>query len=149
MLLYRISKCIYIEDLSGTGARLYGGRWNSVGKPMVYTASSRALAVLEVLVHLPPALIPADFCQATFEVPDDVQVLDMAKLPPNWQEYPEPARLKTMGDAFLKAKKHLLLKVPSAVVEEEFNYLLNPVHPDITSVKIVDVRPFTFDERLI
>jgi RES domain-containing protein len=150
MLLYRISKCNYIEDLSGTGARLYGGRWNSIGKPMVYMASSRALATLEVLVHLPPALIPADFCQATFKVPDDdVQVLDMAKLPANWQEYPEPSRLKIMGDAFLKARKHLLLKVPSAVVTEEFNYLLNPAHSNIGAVTIVDVRPFTFDERLI
>jgi len=150
MLLYRISKCTYIEDLSGTGARLYGGRWNSIGKPMVYMASSRALAMLEVLVHLPPALIPADFCKATFEVPDDdIQVLDMTKLPANWQEYPEPARLKTMGDTFLKTRKHLLLKVPSAVVSEEFNYLLNPAHPAITSVKVIDVKPFTFDERLI
>lgn len=112
-------------------------------------ASSRALAMLEVLVHLPPALIPADFCQATFEVPDDIQVLDMTKLPANWQEYPEPARLKTMGDAFLKSCKHLLLKVPSAVVSEEFNYLLNPAHPQIASVKILEVKPLNFDERLI
>lgn len=149
MLLYRISKCNYIEDLSGTGARLYGGRWNSIGKPMVYMASSRALALLEVLVHLPPALIPANFCQATFEVPDDIEVLDITKLPSNWQEYPEPARLKTIGDAFLKAKKHLLLKVPSAIVSEEFNYLLNPAHPGISTVKLTEVKPFTLDERLI
>lgn len=149
MLLYRIAKCTYINDLSGTGARLYGGRWNSIGKPVVYMASSRSLAVLEVLVHLPPALIPTDFCQVTFEVPDDVQVLNLKNLPPNWQEYPEPSILKAMGDAFIKANKHLLLKVPSAVVTQEFNYLLNPAHPAMQEVKLVERQPFNFDERLI
>jgi RES domain-containing protein len=149
MLLYRIAKCTYINDLSGTGARLYGGRWNSIGRPVVYMASSRALAVLEVLVHLPPTLIPDNFCQITFEIPDDVQTLNVKNLPANWQEYPEPSILKNMGDAFLKANKHLLLKVPSAVVKEEYNYLLNPAHPGIASVKAIDQQPFNFDERLI
>lgn len=149
MQLYRIAKCQYIEDLSGTGARLYGGRWNNVGKPMVYMASSRSLAVLEVLVHLPPTLIPDQFCQATFEVPDDVKVLDVKKLPANWQEYPEPSILKTLGDTFLKASKHLLLKVPSAVVTDEYNYLLNPLHPLAASVKNIERKKFSFDERLL
>lgn len=149
MLLYRISKCTYINDLSGTGSRLYGGRWNNIGKPMVYMASSRALAVLEVLVHLPPALIPQDFCQAVFQVPEDVQELDIATLPPNWQEYPEPSILKTMGDSFLQQGAHLLLKVPSAVVKEEFNYLLNPAHHLTSKVKLIDKQVFSFDERLM
>jgi RES domain-containing protein len=149
MLLYRIAKCTYIEDLSGTGARLYGGRWNSIGRPVVYLASSRALAVLEVLVHLPPTLIPDNFCQITFEVPNDVLALDVNILPSNWQEYPEPSVLKTLGDSFLKDSKHLLLKVPSAVVKEEFNYLLNPGHKGMQQVKVVDMQPFNFDERLI
>lgn len=149
MLLYRISKCTYIDDLSGTGARLYGGRWNNIGKPVVYMASSRSLAVLEVLVHLPPTLIPDDFCQVTFDVPDDIEVLNIDTLPANWQEYPEPSILKAMGDSFLKQSKHLLLKVPSAVVKEEYNYLLNPAHPGIKEVKIINQQPFSFDERLI
>jgi RES domain-containing protein len=149
MLLYRIAKCQYAHDLSGTGARLYGGRWNSIGRPVVYMASSRALAVLEVLVHLPPALIPNDFCQVTFEVPDDVDELDANTLPLNWQEYPEPSVLKTMGDAFIKANRHLLLKVPSAVVTQEYNYLLNPAHAGMQEVKLVNNEPFNFDERLI
>jgi RES domain-containing protein len=149
MLLYRIAKCQYAHDLSGTGARLYGGRWNSIGRPIVYMASSRALAVLEVLVHLPPALIPNDFCQVTFEVPDDVDELDANMLPPNWQEYPEPSVLKTMGDAFIKDNRHLLLKVPSAVVTQEYNYLLNPAHAGMQEVRLVNNEPFNFDERLI
>ncbi|MVN89556.1 RES family NAD+ phosphorylase [Mucilaginibacter aquatilis] len=149
MLLYRISKCTYIDDLSGTGARLYGGRWNNIGRAMVYTASSRSLAVLEVLVHLPPTLIPDNFCQITLDVPDDTEVLDMDALPRNWQDYPEPSSLKSLGDAFLKTNKHLLLKVPSAIVKEEFNYLINPLHPKARHIKIVDQKNFTFDERLI
>jgi RES domain-containing protein len=71
MILYRIAKCNYAGDLSGTGARLYGGRWNSEGKPMLYTASSRALAVLEVLVHLSPLLVPNNFCLVEIEVPEN------------------------------------------------------------------------------
>ncbi len=149
MVLYRIAKCIYADDLSGTGARLYGGRWNSVGRPVVYLASSRALAVLEVLVHLPPTLLPQGFCIATIEAPDDLAEIDAAALPGGWDGYPEPALLKKYGDGFLNAGKHLLLKVPSAIVKEEFNYLLNPNHALMVKVIIRTKQDFTFDERLI
>jgi len=149
MLLYRIAKCIYADDLSGTGARLYGGRWNSIGKPMVYVASSRALAVLEVLVHLPPALLPDGYCLVTLKVPEDIQEMNNNLLPSNWQEFPEPAILRQMGDRFLNERKQLLFKVPSAIVKEEFNYLINPAHPDAGKIEIVDKQPFSFDERLI
>ncbi len=149
MLLYRIAKCQYADDLSGTGARLYGGRWNSVGKPAVYLASSRSLAVLEVLVHLPPTLLPAGYCIANIEVPDDTEEIGIKQLPDNWHEYPEPAQLKYLGDNFLKKGRHLLLKVPSAIVKEEFNYLMNPAHPLMREVKIAVKNNFTFDERLL
>ncbi|GAB2691792.1 RES family NAD+ phosphorylase [Mucilaginibacter koreensis] len=149
MLLYRIAKCQYIHDLSGTGARLYGGRWNSLGKPAVYLASSRALAVLEVLVHLPPTLLPAGYCVITIEAPDDILKVDIKHLPKNWKEYPEPVQLKQLGDKFLKANKHLLLSVPSAIVKEENNYVLNPLHPLMAEVKITHQEDFNFDERLI
>lgn len=148
MQLYRIARCQYVTDFSGTGARLYGGRWNSVGRPMVYFSSSRALSVLEVLVHLPPALLPTDFCLVTVEVPDDVKVLPLKQLPPNWQAFPEPAQLRTLGDTFLKAGKHLLLKVPSAIVKDEYNYLLNPAHLLAAQIKIVKQELFNFDARL-
>lgn len=149
MLLYRIAKCMYADDLSGTGARLYGGRWNSIGKPMVYLASSRSLAVLEVLVHLPPTLIPSNYCLVTLDVPDDVQKLDIKALPANWQDFPEPGILKTIGDKFLQNSRHLLYSVPSAIVKEEYNYLLNPAHPNFLKVKLINKQPFSFDERLI
>ncbi|MES2061056.1 MAG: RES family NAD+ phosphorylase [Bacteroidota bacterium] len=150
MILYRISKCIYIKDLTGTGARMYGGRWNSEGKSMVYLASSRALAVLEVLVHLPPLLLPDNFCIAEVEVPDkSILTLDVKSLPDNWQSASSPAELKTLGNQFIKETKYLMMKVPSSVVPEEYNYLLNPWHPDIRKVKLLNTHPFNFDDRLI
>jgi RES domain-containing protein len=150
MILYRISNCNYINDLSGTGTRLYGGRWNSKGKPGLYLASSRALAVLEVLVHLQPLLIPDNFCLAEIEVPDDsIEQVAVNHLPSNWKDISPPGDLKKIGDNFLLGKKHLTLKIPSAVVEAEFNFLVNPLHPDMQKVKILNQEPFSFDERLI
>ncbi|RWY50991.1 RES family NAD+ phosphorylase [Mucilaginibacter gilvus] len=150
MILYRISACKYIESLDGTGARLYGGRWNSKGHAMVYLASSRALAMLEVLVHLQPLLIPQDFCIAEIEVPDkSIHEIDTATLPKNWIDVSPPVAIKQIGNKFIKDGKQLLLKVPSSIVEQEFNYLINPDHPEIKSVKVLRTKPFSFDERLI
>ncbi len=149
MLLYRLTKNIYSTDLSGAGARLYGGRWNSEGRAMVYLASSRSLAVLEALVHLPPTNVPDDYCMITIETPDDFIHIDEAQLPQNWQDHPDLDVLKQMGNTFLLGKKNLLLKVPSAIVNEEYNYLLNPAHPDAQKVKLKNIQPFNFDNRLI
>ena len=150
MILYRIAHCNYIKDLTGTGARLYGGRWNSEGKSMVYLASSRALAVLEVLVHLPPLLLPTNFCLAEIEVPENSTLtLDTKSLPDNWQDASPPAELKQLGNQFIKETKYLMMKVPSSVVPEEYNYLLNPWHPDIKKVNILNAHPFSFDDRLM
>ncbi|PJJ79609.1 RES family NAD+ phosphorylase [Mucilaginibacter auburnensis] len=149
MILYRLCKCVYADDLSGNGARLYGGRWNSEGRAMLYTASSRSLAVLEALVHLSPTNMPDDFCMLTIEAPDDYTILDVETLPKDWREYPEKQILKQTGNNFLKEAKHLLLQVPSALVSEEFNYLLNPMHPNASSVKTISKRAFSFDERLL
>ena len=147
MILYRIAKRAY-ADLSGTGARLFGGRWNSEGRSMVYLTSSRSLAVLEALVHLSPTNLPIDFCIMTIETPDNFAEIKVEQLPQNWDEYPEPNSLKHIGNDFLLKQKHLLLKVPSAIVKEEFNYLLNPLHPDAGLVKIISLTPFAFDQRL-
>jgi RES domain-containing protein len=149
MLLYRLTKCIYANDLSGAGARLYGGRWNSEGKAMIYLASSRALAVLEALVHLPPTNIPDEFCMVTIEAPGDFAIINPKQLPKNWQYHPDLDILKQMGNAFLFEKKNLLLKVPSAIVDEEYNYLLNPSHPNTSKLKLKNIQPFNFDNRLI
>ncbi|MES2808871.1 MAG: RES family NAD+ phosphorylase [Bacteroidota bacterium] len=149
MLCYRISRIIY-ADLSGNGARLYGGRWNSEGKSMVYLASSRSLAVLEALAHLSPTNIPDDLCMMIVDVPDDAFIeLDMNILPPHWTDFPEQNILKQMGNRFLAEGKELMLKVPSAIVSEEYNYLFNPLHPKAIKAKILSKKPFGFDARLL
>ena len=150
MILYRISNCSYVTNLDGMGARLYGARWNSKGVAVVYMASSRALAVLEVLVHLQPLFTPSNFCLAEIKVPDDsILALDIDTLPQNWNDISPPAVLKEIGNQFIKEGKYLMMKVPSSVVYEESNYLINPMHPDIKKVSIVDTHPFNFDRRLL
>lgn len=150
MVLYRITKCGYAADLSGTGARLYGGRWNSEGKPMLYLASSRSLAVLEVLVHLDPLIIPGNYCLVEIEVPDSrITTIDAEQLPNDWRDISGPVILRELGDAFLKKQEHLLMKVPSSIVPAEYNYLLNPLHPDAFDVKLLKREPFGFDRRLL
>ncbi|RYZ93121.1 MAG: RES domain-containing protein [Sphingobacteriaceae bacterium] len=149
MILYRIVNCDYANDLSGTGARLYGGRWNSEGKNMLYLASSRSLAVLEVLVHLPPLMIPNNYCAVEIDVPDN-NILTVSKneLPHNWQDVSSSSPTRELGDIFLKKREHLVMRVPSTIVPAEFNYLINPAHPDMQKVKVVKRQPFNFDERL-
>lgn len=149
MLLYRISLCKRAEDMSGTGAKLFGGRWNSVGVPMLYLASSRALAALEVLAHLTSIQDPESFCITVFEVPDNsIEEVEKYLLPKDWNTYPSPSSLKKIGDSFTKSNQSLLLKVPSAIVEDECNYLLNVNHPLLDKVKIIGSKPFLFDKRL-
>ncbi len=149
MILYHITSSKYADDLSGNGARLYGGRWNSEGKAMVYLASSRSLAVLESLAHMIPTNIPRDYVILTIEAPDDFTAVDIRSLPGNWNEYPEPNILKQIGNSFLLKNEYLLLKVPSAIMPEEFNFLLNPTHAKAGKVKVIKKLPFNFDERLL
>jgi RES domain-containing protein len=149
MELFRLASAKYIQDLSGTGARLYGGRWNSIGTSAIYLASSKSLAVLEVLVHLNPALFPDDFCMASFDVPDgSFTALPLDKLPADWKNNQEPL-LKRFGDEFIRKNEYFGLKVPSAIVDDEFNYILNPNHPYINKVKIKSQKSFVFDNRLV
>jgi len=117
---------------------------------MVYTASSRALAVLEVLVHLQPLFIPSNFCVAEIKAPDsNILTFDTTQLPANWKDVSPPAELKQIGNKFLKDGRYLLMKVPSSIVEQEFNYLLNPAHPDMQKVKFLKTETFNFDNRLL
>lgn len=150
MILYRLAKCVYVDDLSGTGARLYGGRWNSEGKAAVYLASSGSLAVLEVLVHLPPLMIPNGYCITEISVPEhSIFTVKNEELPENWKDIAQPAALRKIGDQFLARNEYLLLKVPSAIVPFEYNYIMNPAHPAFKEVHILKKQPFDFDERLI
>ncbi len=148
MLVYRIASPKFIEDLSGTGAKQYGGRWNNKGIKMMYFAESRAMAVMEVLVHLRPAVIDQDFSLAVFEIPDDnVLTIDVKELPKNWKEETAIEMLKRIGDQFIKDNQYLVMKVPSVIVEEEYNIVLNPNHTQSAKVRLIGKRVFRFDRR--
>lgn len=151
MFVYRIAKTQYIRDLSGMGARLYGGRWNHKGIGIVYTAESRALATVEYLVHVPLSLLPGDLSLATLHIPDWVtpKTLAVVDLPAHWRDYPAPPALADLGMQWSLAPETMLLRVPSAVVEHEWNVLINPLHPDMPHVAIAQVEAYQFDARLL
>ncbi len=151
MILYRFSRREHGGDLSGKGAELYGGRWNSKGVPVVYCSETRALAVTEIVAYTPPGLVPEGYVLNIIEVPGDLSCICSVmpeELPDGWKKYPHRKETKYLGDSFLKEKGCLLVKVPSALVDGEFNYLLNPRHPRFPEVKILEVLPFNFNERL-
>lgn len=147
MIVYRLSKSVYANDLSGKGAELVGGRWNSRGNAVLYTSQSIALCVTEIAVHVPLGILPKDYDLIHIEIPDD-NILEVKRLPKDWQTFPHADSTQKIGDKFLKDKKYLVLKVPSAAVQGEFNFLVNPRHPDFDKVKIKKKEKFSFDERL-
>ena len=134
----------------GEGARLYGGRWNSPGTRMIYTSRSLSLAVLQVLVHLRETALLSSYSLIAARFDDAlIESLDHSRLPDVWRSYPAPPELQRIGDEWVRSQRSAVLQVPSAVVERESNYLLNPAHPDFSSIVIGEPEPFTFDERLL
>ncbi|KAA3437978.1 RES family NAD+ phosphorylase [Rufibacter hautae] len=150
MIVFRLSKGLYKNDLSGRGAELAGGRWNSKGTALLYTCESRALCTTEIAVHTPLGIVPADYWLITLEVPDDLPLSEVPaqELPPDWKSFPHPNATQLIGDAFVRESRYVGLKVPSAVVHGDHNYLFNPGHPAFSQVKLLNSEPFPFDERL-
>jgi RES domain-containing protein len=150
MIVFRLSKSKFANDLSGKGAEKSGGRWNSRGIAMVYTSESRALCTTEIAVHTPLGNLPPDYCIVTIEIPESapLQVLNLNELPSDWNTIPHSHSTQEIGEEFITEEKFLVLKVPSVVVHGDFNYLLNPKHPQFNDVKIKSIDPFNFDKRL-
>lgn len=150
MFLYRISKRAHIRDLTGAGARLYEGRWNHRGVSMLYTSESRSLATVEYLVHLSLPEAPRDLSMVKLEVAEDIvpEELNRSLLPKNWRKTPAPIKLAELGSEWARSRRSLLLRVPSAVVEQEHNILINPTHDDMPRVKLLKIEPYRLDERL-
>lgn len=148
MIIYRLATEIYKNDLSGNGAKLYGGRWNSKGLPVLYTTENISLAVLEILVRADMQTIPLTYHLIKIEIPDSIQSISITigKLKNDWKD--DLGYTQWMGGEFIKSNKTLVLKVPSAIVDEENNYILNPEHRDFKKVKIAAVKKFQFDKRL-
>ncbi len=149
MRVYRLSKAIYALDLTGKGAEKAGGRWNSKGIAMVYTGESRALCTAEIAVHTPLGYLPEGFSLVTIEIPDEISLvfLKPEELAKDWKIFPHPHSTQKIGDRFIRESKFAVLKVPSVVVQGEFNYLINPGYPDAPKIRIINTEPFEFDVR--
>lgn len=147
MLVYRISKTQYARDLEGTGAKLYGGRWNHIDTPCIYTSQSIALAVLEYSVNVNIDFIPRALSVATFEIDDKkIKELKIKNLPGDWKDVPAPFSTKDLGTKLLKGGVPIL-KVPSTVVPFEFNYIINPFF-DTKHFKLKKLQDFVYDLRI-
>jgi RES domain-containing protein len=137
------------NPFDGEGSFLFGCRWSSIGTRVCYAATHRSLAILEYRVHIDLALLPDDLVIATLEVPDEIAIAPTPTLPENWKEYPAPASLRRIGDRFIAEAQAALMLVPSVLVPQENNVMLNPVHPDAR--KMIRQRrlvPFLYDPRL-
>ncbi len=150
MRVFRLIRKKYGIELSGKGAAISGNRWNSKGTELIYCADSRALAMAEVAVHLSLSILPKDYMMVEIDIPISVSTASLAidNLPQRWNSFPHLLDTQKIGDDFVSARKNCVLKVPSAVVPGDFNFLINPHHPDFTAIKIVGQEDFPFDSRL-
>lgn len=134
----------------GEGARLYGGRWDSIGRPAIYTSANLSLANLEILSAAKMSRFKHDFVYITFKFSTkEVYELPHNRLPSNWDKFPSGIATQTIGDAWLNDKISLVLKVPSTLVKIEHNYLINPAHPEFKNVKISPPIHFKMNERFL
>jgi RES domain-containing protein len=147
MLVYRLGLTIYAEQLTGEGARLFGGRWNEVGTPCLYTCETKALCVLEYSANVARIDMPLHLSFTTYQIPDEGwQSFSAHELPSGWQAVPATQAVRRWGTEQLK--NALAIRVPSVIIPTEFNFALNPLHADFKKVKIKAVEPFTFDLRI-
>ncbi|MEM8561047.1 MAG: RES family NAD+ phosphorylase [Pseudomonadota bacterium] len=154
MLACRICKTKYSgsheEMFSGAGAASHGGRWNSKGRPMVYASESRALATLELIVHLKhePALEAYSVCEIT--IPDNLcETVEMEDLPAGWNEHVlNPLIAQSWGDLWLATGVTPAVRVPSVVIPPENNVLLNPNHDAFAQLDFGPIEPHAFDPRI-
>ena len=148
MIIYRLTNAGFVNDLSGTGSKLYGGRWNSAGFNAIYTTENISLAVLEILVHLKQFNTPPNYYLLSIQIPDSIMpvVIHKGKLKDGWKD--DISYTQFIGNEFLKSSNDLLIKVPSAIIDQENNFIINPKHPAISKLKIVTTHIFEFDKRL-
>lgn len=151
MRVYRLVPRPYLgQALSGAGAALAPGRWNPPGLAVVYCATTRALAALEMLVHFDPQYSPVELALLTIELPDDLDHASLATrdLPAEWTDTPAPESTRRLGGKHLAGNKIAALFVPSVVIPEEQLCILNPRHRRVSGLKPASVRKFSFDARL-
>lgn len=148
---WRLVKAEHAADaFSGEGAAKYAGRWHSEGTRVVYTSDTAALAALEILVHIRRrSRVPNFVLIACYFHEALVEDLDVSQLPDDWSAAAAPTALRKFGDQWVRSRASAVLKVPSAVIPMDFNYILNPEHPDFQSIEYGEPRPFHLDVRLV
>jgi RES domain-containing protein len=149
MIIYRLVVEAYKEDLSGAGSKMYGGRWNMPGIAAIYTAENISLAVLEILVNADKTNIPPSYFLLKLQVPDSLpfKLITHTSLKEKW--YADFEYAQFIGSNFLESGKEAVLKMPSAIIKEEYNFLLNPAHADFKKITIKESIPFDLDIRLL
>ena len=147
MLVYRISFSKYATSLKASGR---AARWNPNETEVIYTSCSRSLACLENVVHRNQYGLSQLFNVMTIEIADSVKrkIINLADLPGDWREFNQMPFTQSVGENWLKENKAAVLQVPSSIVEEDVNYLLNPLHPDFKDIRLLKSEPFIFDKRI-
>lgn len=149
MIVYRIGKAKYAFNLSGEGARLNGGRWNHKMVSCLYTSASRALAILEYTVNINIDEIPRALTITEIEIPgNSILNVEVAALPGDWQKFPAPTSTKNFGSKHLQEARYAAIRIPSAIIPFEYNYLLNPIHHLGSTFKVLSVEDFIYDLRI-
>ncbi len=147
MLVFRITLEKYASSLVASGNP---ARWNSKDVRMIYTASTRALACLENVVHRNAIGLQQNFRILTVEIPDDIKIteIEKASLATNWHLFENISKTQTIGNEWIKKGETAVLRVPSAIIPNEFNYLFNPMHENFKRIKLVNTEVFEFDPRI-
>lgn len=147
MLVYRITKAMYADRLVASGG---AARWNSRGQFVIYTAATRALACLENVVHRGSEGLSSTFRVMVIDIPDTVRIetIDPQMLPEDWIDYQQYKTCQPLGGEWLNSNRSAVLRVPSAIIPNEWNYLLNPAHPDFSGIRLLQTEPFIFDPRI-
>ena len=153
MICYRIAPKIHNDlanALSGLGGLYAQGRWHFVGKPIVYTASSRSLAMLERLVNDTTDILSTNLSITTIQIPDDLKIIRLvaSELPSAWDDHPYITETQALGSDWLAAMDAAVLQVPSSICPDEYNFLINPLHTDISKIKCIDSKDFFYPNRL-
>lgn len=151
MFIYRIGQTKYAGDMKGSGV---DGRWNPAGRYVIYTGGSLALSCLEKLAHMSgTSLYSGDFSVTIYQLPDKLKIKEilLEELTGKYKDWTKVLNYpftQAIGDSWLTGRETAVLKVPSAIIDLEYNYLLNPAHPDFTKIRLATIKPFVFDSRL-
>ena len=151
MRVWRIIPKLHLSQaFDGEGARRFGGRWNVLGTRVVYASATLSLAALEFFVNLDRDTEPDQLVAVSADIPDDTRIgyIEVSDLPKNWRSYPVPEELQDLGTAWVASASAAVLVIPSAVIPEERNYLLNPAHPDFKRFRLNKPEAFHFDPRM-